>query len=113
MGLVSAGLGEINEYNFMKKIKMNVAVASGTSVFIVIIGALVASTSHFIYFFTNLNTELISKVLSIIIFTAPGVVIGAQVGVRVVQHINAEYMNKFLFFLFLIIGLMTILKLFL
>lgn len=113
LGLVSSGLGEINEYNFIKKMKMKTAIASGTSVFIVIVSALTASVSHFIYFFTHLDSELISQVLSIIVFAVPGVVIGAQIGVKVSQKINTDHMKKFLFALFLLIGIFSITKLFL
>jgi hypothetical protein len=112
LGLLSAGLGEINEYNFIKRIKMHTSVASGTSVFIVIVTALVASISHFIYFFTHLNMEIIFEVLSIFIFAVPGVIIGAQIGVKIAEKASTDLIKKFLFVLFIIIGSLSILKLF-
>jgi|TARA_B100001971_G_C18243016_1_gene572197 uncharacterized membrane protein YfcA len=110
LGMLSAGLGEVNEYNFIKKLRLKGAVAAGTSVFTVMVTALVASISHFIYFFTNSGSEIISEVMSIVIFAAPGVIIGAQLGVYVAQKINSEFTKKCLFILFLLIGLMSIAK---
>ncbi len=111
IGLLSAGLGEINEYNFIKRIKLKGAVAAGTSVFIVIITALIASLSHFIYMYTHFSTSLLLEVLSIILFAAPGVIIGAQLGVQIAQRITTDTTKRFLFVLFTIIGILSIAKL--
>jgi len=113
LGLISTGLGELNEYNFIKKLKLKGAVAAGTSVFIVIVTALIVSISHFIYFFTHLSNEILWQVGSILIFTAPGVILGAQIGVHFSKHINPDHTKKFLFVLFILIGIASIAKLFL
>ena len=110
LGLLSSGLGEINEYNFIKKLGMHTVKASGTSVFIVMVTALVASASHLFYFFGAVNYSVLMKSLSILIFTVPGVVIGGQIGVKVASRVSDEVAKKSLFFLFLVIGLITFIK---
>lgn len=112
LGLISSGLGEINEYIFIKKLKMHTGPASGTSVFIVMITALISSLSHFIYFFFNAPNSTISQILSVLIFTAPGVIIGGQIGVHLAYKINQEQSKKALFILLLLIGIITLTKLF-
>lgn len=113
LGLVSVGLGEVNEYNFLKKMRMNPALAAGTSVFIIIVTASVASISHLIYFFIHPDNGALSTIINILIFAAPGVIIGAQIGVRLVQKVKEDQMKDFLSVLFLIIGALTLMKLFL
>jgi len=110
LGLISSGLGEINEYNFIKKLGMHTGKASGTSVFIVMVTALVASASNLFYFFSAVDYGVIMQSLSILIFTVPGVIIGGQIGVKVASKINEEVAKKSLFFLFLVIGLLTFIK---
>ncbi len=46
VGMISAGLGELNELNFLKRMKLPVASASATSVFLVAMSATVGSTLH-------------------------------------------------------------------
>ena len=110
LGLLSSGLGEINEYNFIKKLGMHTGKASGTSVFIVMITALVASASHLFYFFGAVEYGVLMQSLSILVFTVPGVIIGGQIGVKVASRVSDKVAKKSLFFLFLIIGLITLIK---
>ncbi len=46
VGMISSGLGEVNKLNFLKKLKMTVPAASGTSVFLVAISAIVVVCPH-------------------------------------------------------------------
>ena len=54
---------------------------------------------------------MLSKIVSILIFAAPGVIIGAQLGVNLAQKLKEEFTKKFLFALFLIIGILSFIKL--
>ena len=41
VGMISSGLGEVNQLNFLKKLKMTLPGASGVSVFLVTMSAIV------------------------------------------------------------------------
>jgi len=51
LGMISAGLGEVNEYNFLKKMRMPVPYASGTSVFLIAMTAIVGVVFHVLFLF--------------------------------------------------------------
>jgi len=110
IGMVSSGLGEVNEYNFLKKLRMPVPLSSGTSVFLVAMSATVGSLSH--AYFLSREPEVFSHILPIIIFTVPGVVLGAQIGVRLSRIIKIEAMGRFEGGLFLVLGMLTLLSVF-
>lgn len=80
VGMISVGLAELQEYHLVAKCRIPPPVAVATSVFIVVITVLVASIGHFYEFIANSDPNVFSKVISIIIFTIPGVVIGGQIG---------------------------------
>lgn len=53
MGMVSTGLGEMNGYYLLRRCRVTAKVSIATSVFVVAITALVASTGHLIKFFQS------------------------------------------------------------
>lgn len=110
VGMISSGLGEINEYNFLKKLRMPVPISSGTSVFLVAMSATVGSLSH--AYFLSKEPAVFSLVLPIVIFTAPGVILGAQIGVRLSRTIKVEAMGRFVGGLFFILGVLTLVTVF-
>jgi uncharacterized membrane protein YfcA len=112
IGMISAGLGEINELNFLQKMKMPVPAASGTSVFLVAISAIVGVCAHTYFLVSQGELSIFTNVLSLLIFTIPGVVIGAQVGVRLSNVISRKYMGKFVGVLFTILAVLTFLTVF-
>lgn len=107
MGMISSGLGEVNEYVFLKKLRISVPVASGTSVFLVALSAIVGVVSHAYFLLSHGGMEVFGEVASIVLFAVPGVVLGAQIGVRVVRHINEQAMGKFMGSIFLLLGVLT------
>ena len=111
VGLVSAGLGEINGYNFVKKLGMIPSLAAGTSVFVVAVTALSASIFNVSYF-TVASAEDINTILKIALFTVPGVIIGAQLGVILSRKIDHTKLAGILPWFLAILGLLTILKIF-
>ncbi len=88
MGMASSGLGEINSYNFIKRMKMELSASSGTSVFMVAVGAIVGVILHTIQFLRDGSLDLLMHALPIVVFSVPGVVIGAQFGVLLAQKIK-------------------------
>ncbi len=112
VGMISAGLGEINELNFLKKMRLPVATASATSVFLVAMSATVGSLSHAYFLFRHGEVSVFADVLSLLVFTVPGVITGAQIGVLLANTVNASLMGKFVGILFLILGVLTLLLVF-
>ncbi|MFC2041947.1 sulfite exporter TauE/SafE family protein [Chloroflexota bacterium] len=112
VGMISAGLGEVNELNFLKRMKLPVPAASGTSVFLVAMSAIIGVCAHTYFLFTEGDIGIFSRVLSLLIFTIPGVVLGAQVGVLLSNRINRRSMGKFVGVLFVILAILTIVTIF-
>lgn len=108
MGMISSGLGEINEYNFLKRMKLSVPVASATSVFLVAISAIVGVIAHALFLVSEGDFGAISESLSIIVFTVPAVIIGAQIGVRLSRKIDSDLMEKMLGIIFAVMSIATI-----
>lgn len=107
IGLISSGLGEINDYLFLKRMRLSTTKAAATSVFLVAMSAIVGVSSHAI-FLINKGTINLMQVFAIIIFAVPGVIIGAQSGVYISQKINQRHMQYFLGGLFLFLGIIMI-----
>ena len=112
VGMISAGLGELNELNFLKKMKLPVATAAATSVFLVAMSATIGSLFHGYFLVRQGELEIFADVISLLIFTVPGVVVGAQIGVLLANVVNASLMGKFVGILFLILGVLTLLLVF-
>ena len=112
VGMISSGLGEINELNFLQKMKMPVPAASGTSVFLVAMSAIVGVCTHIYFLISNGELSVFTNVISLLTFAAPGAVLGAQVGVLISKRINRQSMGKFVGLLFLILAVLTILTIF-
>lgn len=111
VGLVSAGLGEINGYNFVKKLGMASAMAAGTSVFVIAITAITASIFNISYF-SAASAEDIDTMGRIALFAIPGVIIGAQVGISLSQKIAREKLAFILPWFLAVLGILTVVKAF-
>ncbi len=105
--MISSGLGEINEHNFVNRMKLSIPAASGTSVFLVAISAIVGIITHGFFLFTE-GAAVFSEVGGIVLFSVPGVVLGAQLGVFFSGRVNEKIMRKFIMVLFGLIGIMMI-----
>ena len=109
VGMISAGLGEINEVTFLKRMKLPVAVASATSVFLVAVSAFAGSIIHAYFLIAERSASVFIDVASILVFTVPGVIVGAQIGVFLANHTNPRVMGRFVGILFLILAILTLL----
>ncbi len=107
IGMISTGLGELNGYFLLQRCRVPSRVAVASSVFVVAITALVASTGHFIKFVQS-GGETLSIVLSLVIFTVPGVIIGGQLGSLVSSRISQHVLERGLAILFILVAILTL-----
>lgn len=104
LGMISVGLAELQEYHLLVRCKIPAPVAVATSVFLVVITVLFASIGHIVNFCQSSNQEVLTQVCKIIVFTAPGVLIGGQLGPWVQTKVNPEIMKIVISILFVLIG---------
>ncbi len=104
VGMISVGLAELQEYHLVARCKVPTPVAVATSIFVVVITVLVASVGHF-YEFAKEGGEVLNQVVNIVIFTAPGVIIGGQFGPKLQKIIPEDKMKAGISFAFLVIGI--------
>lgn len=103
VGMISVGLAELQEYHLVARCKVPPPVAIGTSIFVVVITVLVASAGHF-WSFIQEGPETYNQVMNLLVFTAPGVIIGGQLGAKIQSSIPEDKMKVGIAFLFAIIG---------
>jgi len=107
VGLISTGLGELNNYALVIRCRIPTRVTVATSAAIVAVTALAASVTHFAGFVQD-GGDTLGVVFSIVIFTVPGVIIGGQLAPKLSQRVKGEDLVHFLGWLFLAIGLLTL-----
>jgi len=106
-GMISTGLGELNSYYLLQRCKIPSKVAVATSVFTVAFTAMVAAVGHLIHFVST-GGETLSTVLNLVVFTAPGVVIGGQIGPLIATKISQHTLEKTLGVLFVLVSMLVI-----
>jgi len=106
-GMVSTGVGEMNDYILIKKYRMHGALATGTSVFVVALTVLIGAAAHAYALATGGSFD-ITRVLYIVAFAVPGVILGAQIGVHISEKIGDSFRKKFIAGLFLVLALVTL-----
>jgi hypothetical protein len=107
VGLISTGLGELNSYALLKRCRVPSRITVATSVVVVAVTALAASVTHLLDFARE-GGDAIDTVVSLVVFTVPGVIIGGQLGPRVTARIPGDRLLVYLGWLFLLIGIITI-----
>jgi uncharacterized membrane protein YfcA len=107
MGLVSTGLGEMNGYFLLQRCRVPSKVSVATSVFVVSITALIATSGHLLGFVQN-GSETLLTVLSLALFTVPGVILGGQIGPLVAARISQPILEISLGFLFIFVAALTL-----
>lgn len=105
IGMVSTGLGEMNGFFLIQRCRVPSKVAVATSVFIVAITALIASIGHVVQF-AQAGGETLDTVLSLVIFTAPGVLIGAQFGSILANRLSQNVLERSMGVLFILVGIL-------
>lgn len=107
VGLISTGLGELNGYFLLQRCRVPSKVSVATSVFVVALTVLFASAGHFVRF-AQTGGEVLTTVLSLVVFTVPGVILGAQLGSRVASHIPQKMLERGLGVLFVLVATLTL-----
>ncbi len=102
VGMISTGLGELNGYFLLRRCRVPSRVSVATSVFVVALTALTAA-GHLVHF-ARTGGDALPTVFSIVIFTVPGVIIGAQLGSLVASRISAHTLERVLGVLFILVG---------
>jgi uncharacterized membrane protein YfcA len=92
VGMVSSGLGELNGYFLLQRCRVPSSVSVATSVFVVAITALVASLGHVVQVAQGGLTGL-TTMGNLLLFTVPGVVIGAQLGPELAKRVPDRIME--------------------
>jgi uncharacterized protein len=105
LGMTSAGLGEMMGFNWIKKTTTQIKTIVATTVFIIAITTFITSASHFYTLFTtNMQGLILAK--DILIFTVPGVMIGAIVGTHIIHRINQDILQRIISYILFITGFM-------
>ncbi|MBE9170546.1 sulfite exporter TauE/SafE family protein [Pleurocapsales cyanobacterium LEGE 06147] len=107
LGMLSTGLGQLNGYFLLQRCRVPSKIAVATSVFIVAITALIASVGHVIQFI-QVGGEALNTVLSLAIFTGPGVIIGAQLGSLVASSMPQKLLERSMGILFILVGVLIL-----
>ncbi|MEF8866723.1 MAG: sulfite exporter TauE/SafE family protein [Salinibacter sp.] len=103
MGAASSGLGELNGYFLLQRCRVPVRVSVATTVVVVAATALVASIGHIV----QIGRQGLPKLVTmgnLLLFTVPGVVIGAQLGPMLADRVPDRVMEVGLGLLFTITG---------
>jgi len=66
------------------------------------------SIFHAYFLLKEGNLSVFTDVISILVFTVPGVIVGAQIGVFLANRINARLMAKIVGVLFLVLAVPTL-----
>ena len=108
IGMISTGLGELTGYYLLRRSHIPSRVAVATTVLVVAVTALSASGGHVLRF-VRAGGDTLDTVLSLIIFTIPGVILGGQLGSAVSSRIPHRTLERALAILFVLVaGLMLL-----
>lgn len=92
-GMIATGLGELNDHFLLERCRVPSKVSVATSVFVVLFTTLSASVGHFVGF-VQAGGAVLNTVLRLIIFTIPGVILGGQLGPRVVSRFPQRTLER-------------------
>ena len=107
VGLISTGLGEANSYSLVKRCRIPSRVAIAVSVVTVAVTALAASVTHLINFLQTPDADT-ALIVSIVMFTIPGVIIGGQLGPRITGRVPERTLIRSIGWLFIAVAAITI-----
>lgn len=107
-GLVSTGIGEVEMPQLVKRCRVPLAIAAGTSILIVASTVLGASIAHI----ARLTGEggLGAVPWELVLYTVPGAVAGGQIGARLQGSVSPALMERSMAILFTAIGALFLLS---
>lgn len=103
MGMISTGLGEMNGFFLLRRCRVPSKVAVATSVFVVAATALIGSSGHFVRFVSS-GQNTLPLVLSLCLFTVPGVLAGGQIGSAISERLPQRWLERGLAVLFILVA---------
>ena len=106
-GMIATGLGELNDHFLLERCRVPSKVSVATSVFVVMLTTLSASVGHLVSFALVGGSEL-RTMLSLVVFTIPGVILGGQLGPWVVSRFPQRALERGLHILLLLAAAMTL-----
>lgn len=108
VGLVSTGLGELNDYFLLQRCKVPSKVSIATSVFTVVITSGTASVGHAAELVLGGGLGSVNLLASLLIFVVPGVIIGGQVGPFVAARVPERVVVRTMGILFALVGALMV-----
>lgn len=107
VGMISTGLGELNEYFLLQRCRVPSKVAVATSVLVVTFTALAGATGHLVQFIQG-GSDALNTTFSVAIFTVPGVILGGQFGPLLAGRIPQHTLERGLGVLFVLVAALTL-----
>ncbi len=107
MGLIGSGQGELNGYFLLRRCQVPSRIAIATSVFVIAITGLAASSGYLLTF-VRTGGDVLTQVLNLALYTVPGVVIGGQLAPLVSARLDKQKMERLLAIIFIFIGGLTL-----
>ena len=107
MGMLATGLGATIGYYMLRRCRMPYTIAVATAVFVVAITALIASSSHFVRFIQT-GGDSLNTVLGLVVFTIPGVLIGARLGPTAASRISSVVLERVIGVLFIFVSILML-----
>ncbi|MBI4789700.1 MAG: sulfite exporter TauE/SafE family protein [Chloroflexi bacterium] len=107
MGLIGTGQGAMNGVYLLRRRQMPSQVVVATSVFVIAITGLAASSGYLLTF-VRAGGDVLTQVLNLALYTVPGVVIGGQIAPHISARLDKQKMERLLAIIFLFIGGLTL-----
>jgi uncharacterized membrane protein YfcA len=108
-GMIGTGLGEIDEHFLLERCHVPSVVSVATGVFVLLFTSLAASAVHLLKFTLGGGPES-ATAMSLIVFTIPGVILGGQLGPRMVSWLPQRAFNRALHILLLLVAALTLVE---
>ena len=102
-GMMSVGLGELLMPDLIRRCKLQVAIASATSVFVMTLTVFAGSITDIVTLLAKGGANTIPW--NLMAYTIPGAMIGGQVGAKLQGRLSSSNIEKLIAFMFIIIGI--------
>ena len=93
-GLISTGLGEVEMPQLVKRCRVPVPVAAGTSIAIIASTVLAASVAHIFQIMRESGVDAVPW--NLVVYTVPGALIGGQIGGRLQGRLDEKKFERFM-----------------
>jgi len=104
LGMISVGLAELQGYQLIARGRVPPPVAVATTVLVVLAAVVAASAGHLYNLTVGGGADELQRVLQILLFTVPGVLIGGQLGPLVQTRLNPRVTSTAIAVVLLAVG---------